>query len=549
MEEEEGSAWFLSKDILDSHCDEASRVWVDETYQISDMERSDMSDLQGKTVMSRIFDELADSSLDNLHLDGMYLNQEFGSMIAWGVLMHSSLQILDLANNTLASGAVKIARALEGHRTLKALNLWSNDLGEDVGQAFGRTLAQNSSLTCLVLSENSIGDVGACAIADALKTNTTLRSLSFGCNGITKTGASAIWQALAVNSTLTYLSISCNYLRSILPAARILAASQLHTIELLGCGLKDADCIVIADALKHGVSWKVVNLQLNNLECAAGQALGEALMTNTSLTSLDVSSNKLGAGGCAGLMSGLQHNAALMKLDISRGNNICVEGAEAIAAALRINSSLTDLHVFYDDSISDVGSSAILNSVAHHPAMRHIGVQNESTGKLTLEAAAQVIRHNRRIAEMRFVNFWHGVTDIDTTVDGHLSICEAFRDTPRYKSFICLGATFSSYISMLAEQMGLPQGHDALRNISDLQKYFRDFHMQKVLAWVMGTHSRLGGRSIVHMLSDDAVAHVVGAFFGLPASTFLKTSVLAEAFKSQEIHYLVSAARGQWLQG
>jgi hypothetical protein len=294
------------------------------------------------------------------------------------------------------------------------------------------------------------------------------------------------------------------------------------------CGLRDTDCIVIAKALKHGMSWKIVNLQANNLRCTAGQALGEALMTNTSLVSLDVSYNKLGAGGCVGLMSGLQRNATLTKLDISGYNSIRAEGVEAITAALRVNSSLTDLRVAHDHTISDVGSSAILTSVVHHPAMQKISVQHLFSGKLTLKAAAQVIRHNRRIIKMEFMKLWYITEDIDPFLDWNLSICEAIRDTPRYHGEMFTSVIFYPDIRMHTEEMGLPHGHDALSNMSKLEICFRDLHMQKVLAWVMGTHSRLGRGSIVHTLSDDAVAHVVGAYFGLPAGTFFKTNVLAE---------------------
>ena len=63
------------------------------------------------------------------------------------------------------------------------------------------------------------------------------------------------------------------------------------------------------------------------------RALAEALETNSTLTSLDLSRNGIGAEGAARLAAALKKNSTMTSLDISR-NDIGPEGAESLATAL-----------------------------------------------------------------------------------------------------------------------------------------------------------------------------------------------------------------------
>ncbi len=66
---------------------------------------------------------------------------------------------------------------------------------------------------------------------------------------------------------------------------------------------------------------------------------------NTTLTTLYLGSNNIGAEGARTLAASLDNNATLMSLDLFN-NDIGAEGARSLAAALNNNATLTSLNLY-----------------------------------------------------------------------------------------------------------------------------------------------------------------------------------------------------------
>jgi hypothetical protein len=90
-------------------------------------------------------------------------------------------------------------------------------------------------------------------------------------------------------------------------------------------------------------------------------------------------------------------------------------------------------------------------------------------------------------------------------------------NTYRYAEFTLNGVKLAKY----ARALGLPPEARNWNN-TQLLTYFRDAHMRKLIAFVMGTHLRLGSGSPVRSLSEDTVMMVAGAYFGVPQSCFVR---------------------------
>jgi hypothetical protein len=342
-----------------------------------------------------------------------------------------------------------------------------------------------------------------------------------------KNGAVAILQALTENTTLKCLILSYNKLHSVINDTSLLVSNQLVSLCLEACGLTDSDCAVIADALKRNCTLIHLEMSFNFFQDTSGQSLGEALTCNTNLTALVISRNKLRNTGCVALVSRLCHNMTLTTLRLD-DNDIGHEGAAGIAAMLRVNRTLTVLDVYDNDLLSDEDISSILNSVAHHPSMLAIMIENIEFRHRSIEAVSTVIRHNRDIQTIYCGPLFKDiVSDLtpDQCLEQYMHIYIAMRETPRYDDVIDFrGRDFQPHFpnpSSLAKKFGLPDGHVASLNITNLQEYFRDAHWHSILAFVMGTHVRLGRACIIRTLSEDAVAHIVAAFFGLSADDIL----------------------------
>lgn len=75
------------------------------------------------------------------------------------------------------------------------------------------------------------------------------------------------------------------------------------------------------------------------------QAIAEALLENTSLSTLKLGDNNIGAEGAQAIAKTLRINTSLRTLWLG-GNNIGDRGAEAIAVALQTNTTLQNLNLF-----------------------------------------------------------------------------------------------------------------------------------------------------------------------------------------------------------
>ena len=95
-------------------------------------------------------------------------------------------------------------------------------------------------------------------------------------------------------------------------------------------------------------------------------AIADALRVNGSLTSLDVSKNRLGAEGAAALAPALAANGSLTSINLSE-NNLTnygrdMTGITELAAALGVNGSLTELSI-YGNQVGDEGVCAICEAI------------------------------------------------------------------------------------------------------------------------------------------------------------------------------------------
>ena len=104
-----------------------------------------------------------------------------------------------------------------------------------------------------------------------------------------------------------------------------------------------------SEALKHNTTLS--SLHLNNctphdkrIDPLWADALSGALKVNSSLTNLDLRSNRIGDCGALALSDALEINTTLTKLDLS-DNDIGPSGARFLSKAIKINASLTTLNL------------------------------------------------------------------------------------------------------------------------------------------------------------------------------------------------------------
>ncbi|KAG7377558.1 NLR, CARD domain-containing protein 3 [Phytophthora pseudosyringae] len=195
---------------------------------------------------------------------------------------------------------------------LTVLNLSKNELGRKGCEQIARFLATCRTLTFLDLSHTTLGgdDEAFAPVAAAIESHPSLKRVNLSHNSIGERGGT-----------------------------------------LLGEMLTNPACVVRA----LDVSW-------NSIRRSGAVALGVAMRTNTSLTTLHMSMNRCGDGGGEQLAAALACNTTLTQLDLSHN---ALTGASAVAFGffLRQNQSLRVLDM-KDNSLGQVGARALLRAIA-----------------------------------------------------------------------------------------------------------------------------------------------------------------------------------------
>lgn len=154
---------------------------------------------------------------------------------------------------------------------------------------------------------------------------------------------------------------------------RLLYASEtIARVDLSVCYMASDDAVEIAKGLEVNRSLRSLNASGNFLsgygqngkfvrDEAGLSGFARALAVNTTLTSLNLSENRLGLQGIQALLPGVAATTSLLDLDLSR-NNITGEGAEKLAEVLSANVSLTKL----DLRLNQIG---MLGAIALAPAV------------------------------------------------------------------------------------------------------------------------------------------------------------------------------------
>lgn len=207
-------------------------------------------------------------------------------------------------------------------------------------------MASNSVATTLVIGNcERIGDEGARMLAEMLRVNTALRTLRLPNDAIGRPGALSIAAAVEF-STIAHVDLSRNaiYPEGAAALARALMTNVTLTgLELTDCEIGDRGITSICEMLHSNTTLAKLMVGRNRITDDGMHVLADTLVVNERLTYLDVSANSgLTMDGATEVASAMLFNTTLVSLIMNKcavGN----EGAESFALSLRRNKSLTEL--------------------------------------------------------------------------------------------------------------------------------------------------------------------------------------------------------------
>ena len=369
--------------------------------------------------------------LKSLDLCGNSIGQEGANSLALSLRVNTSLSFLRLSDNSIGKkGAILLAEALKVNTSLSSLDLSHNSVSSEGVKSLAETLKVNTSLSSLDLSHNSVSSEGVKSLAETLKVNTSLSSLDLSTNTIGSEGTNSLAQALMVNTSLSSLKL---YSTSISVAGANLLAqvlrvnTSLSSLNLSYNAIRDEGANLLAEALRVSTSISSLDLSDNGILAVGANSLAQALKINTSLSSLDLHSsiiqrefenilpqhlsgttvfytfgkpvtNFIGDEGANSLAQALRVNTSLSLLNLSF-NFIGVAGAISLARALRVNTSLSSLDLSRN-SIGDEGASSLAEALKVNTSVSSLNLGNNSIGDEGANSLAQALRVNASLSSL-----------------------------------------------------------------------------------------------------------------------------------------------------
>ncbi|XP_072891976.1 uncharacterized protein [Hemitrygon akajei] len=344
--------------------------------------------------------------------------------LATALITNPLLTELSLSDNKLEDSGVKLVSAALSISGCKIQKLWLHnvELTDSGAEDLVSILSTNPSLTKLDLSINKLGDSGVKLVSDALrKTECKIQKLELAMVDLTDSGAEDLVSALSTNPSLMELDLSRNKLGDsgvkVLSAALRNTECKIQKLWLAMVGLTDSGAEDLASALSTKPSLTKLDLSYNKLgdsgvkqlsaalrnpECkirklklamvdltdSGAEDLVSVLSTNTSLTELDLSRNKLGDSGVKKLSAALRNTECkIQKLWLAMVD-LTDSGARNLASALNTNPSLTELEL-RSNLLTDRSVSVLCRLVLTLPSLERIGLWGNwfgGTGKKELRS-------------------------------------------------------------------------------------------------------------------------------------------------------------------
>uniref|UniRef100_A0A8D0FAP1 NLR family CARD domain containing 3 n=1 Tax=Strix occidentalis caurina TaxID=311401 RepID=A0A8D0FAP1_STROC len=385
-----------------------------------------------------------DCQIQKLSLAENQISNKGTKALARSLMVNRSLMALDLRSNSIGptgakaladalqhnnikeDGATFLAEALLTNHRLTTLHLQKNAIGAHGARKIAEALKQNCSLKeltetgtfhtkydpaaylrcqgwpvltpspiCLSLQSNSISSAGVTALTAALCSNKGLINLNLRENSISQEGGPAIAHALRNNSTLRKLDLAANLLYD--EGGKAIASAMKENRALAHCALCSLPLAAHLPAPGCPGRWAdaarpCLSLQENAIGDEGMAALSAALKVNTTLADLHLQEASVGAAGAQALAEALMFNKSLQILDL-RGNFIGVTGAKAMANALKVNRSLRRLNL-QENSLGMDGAICIATALKGNHGLTYVNLQGNRIGQSGAKMISDAIRTN-----------------------------------------------------------------------------------------------------------------------------------------------------------
>nr|XP_020823481.1 LOW QUALITY PROTEIN: NACHT, LRR and PYD domains-containing protein 3-like [Phascolarctos cinereus] len=316
------------------------------------------------------------------------------------VSRNQNLRELDLSSSHLGDSSMMIlcSELRNPDCTLQKLRLDNCHLTAACCRDLSYALESNHDLEYLNLSVNSLGDDGMKLLCKALRNqDCSLQELRMFWCDLTDTCCKDLSSTLIQNQNLLHLDLGANALRD-------------DGMKLLCEALKHPHC-----QLQILVLWKC---DLTSVSC---EYLSFALISNQSLTHLDLSGNNLGNDGIKLLCEALGNQCCNINSLILRSCGFTASGCQDLSTALKRNRSVTHLNLA-DNALGNYGVTLLCEALGYPDChLQELKLQCCCFSEACCWDLSMALKSNQNLTHLNL-----GGNNLGN--DGVKLLCEAFRD-------------------------------------------------------------------------------------------------------------------------
>jgi Ran GTPase-activating protein (RanGAP) involved in mRNA processing and transport len=310
----------------------------------------------------------------------------------------------------------------------RSFTIQDQGLGPISAKVIGQLLQNSSEFCRLSLPSNKIQDQGCLELSQLISTNSGIIHVDISSNDLSGESLRAFFDLFISSDFLvsldisTYNSLSRNRLNAAASESLSLLLSNskvLIFLELNDTNLGDSGLERLTLGLKMNKSLLKLGLAGNNL---THKSLVEfcAVIGDTCLEDLNLSSNKLADAGCRPLADLLVYNdfsCALKRLDISR-NDVTYKGINGVFLAIRYNPNLAVLNCESNPLGHQAGQSlhfSLLNnySLTHlnlnSCMLKNEGISHLSPGLISNKSLKVLNLSNNEIKDLGIKDFCEAI--------------------------------------------------------------------------------------------------------------------------------------------
>jgi len=321
-------------------------------------------------------------------------------MRALAASLPAALRVVHIRNNVpqgpkleaRVNALCEVLLAVPGSN-INQLDIAGLAITENLANALTMLIKANGSLSVLGLHLYDMGLLGAEPATPALSPDQT--------DELTN----QLMTSLSSNNKLLSLDASDTNLGE---AVGVTLASILRTHRTL----KDL-CLANCSLAQRITAAATANALEPNL---IGIHLGEALVSNTRLTSLDLSSNGLGDGNSRAIVKALQHNTTLTRLLL---NDNSITSAADIAKAVRNSSTLKELCLA--NNFFSSGVDQLCKVLRNHDSLRLLDLSSCDLGAAGARKVAKMLKANSGLQSIGLASNKLGLSGVVAILDSVVS--------------------------------------------------------------------------------------------------------------------------------